>query len=919
MGAMRSPARFQVLAACLAAVSLALALPTTARQAPAAPLASGARAADALPAGWHAYYTLAPDGPEVPHEVHDHAVAAAFALDRGETLHPEAEMADLRARFSAEVEIPTSGRYRFGMALEGGRATLRVAEAGGAELAVCRAEEDGEHHTDWVDLGRGRVVVTVSFAREGYSRARLQTRWEMRFEPGRGGFPEEPIPTPSARVPEAARERVAQGLLARRGRVLLEQKGCVNCHTTDRRNAVGLLVAPRMDGVGERLSTTWTARWIHRPQDLRRGSDMPALLPPGETGRAEAADLAAFLAGTAALELGPEEQAGRELYHQLGCVACHGALASLAELHDDEFQSDAVPGGTVAPFGDLNGKWRTGALADYLVDPAADHPAGRMPSFGLERAEAEQLAAYLRAAWQGMAPDAAAVERGRQAWALRGCGTCHLLEGGRTELQTDRKLEQLLLDEPRGCLDPADERTPRYDLTAADREALAAGVRSVQQSPTWSAPLDVAARGIDRMACTACHAWNGAGGPQDDLKPYFQSRDELTDLGDEGRLPPELSGVGFKLTTSWAKRVLLEGAAARPYLGARMPRFGWAHMEDLAGWLGRREGVWPDTDLREPEATEERVLTGRRLMGRAAMACTACHSFRDYPPAGSPGPNLIAFAERLRYAWWRSYIHDPARYKPGTRMPAFSSGDRSQFPDFADGTLTAQADCMWAYFSLGEFMPPPEGVEPSTRMQIPVGDRPVVLRTFLENAGPRGIAVGFPVGVHFGFDAAGARLAEAWQGEFLDASGAWAGRGGQVAGGRGALLWTASDGPALVFGEQPAAWPTATGRDAGFRFRGYELDADGRPTFLYELDGVRFGEAPGSRLDGQPVLLRRFTATGWPADRTLWLNAGSGDSAVVGLRGVEPAPVERDDGTTWYRLRPVGNPDTRSFTLEVTP
>ena len=40
----------------------------------------------------------------------------------------------------------------------------------------------------------------------------------------------------------------------------------------------------------------------------------------------------------------------------------------------------------------------------------------------------------------------------------------------------------------------------------------AAGVRSVQQSPTWSAPLDVAARGIDRMACTACHAWNGAGG-----------------------------------------------------------------------------------------------------------------------------------------------------------------------------------------------------------------------------------------------------------------------------------------------------------------------------------------------------------------------------------------------------------------------
>ena len=32
-----------------------------------------------------------------------------------------------------------------------------------------------------------------------------------------------------------------------RGRVLLERKGCVNCHTTGKRSAVGLLVAPRMD------------------------------------------------------------------------------------------------------------------------------------------------------------------------------------------------------------------------------------------------------------------------------------------------------------------------------------------------------------------------------------------------------------------------------------------------------------------------------------------------------------------------------------------------------------------------------------------------------------------------------------------------------------------------------------------------
>ncbi len=872
-----------------------------------------------VPNGWYALYTSASEGTKLPVEVHTHSPAAAFALDRGETLHPEVEMVDLRASFTADVSLATSGTYRFGFEMEGGHATVRVVDVNGREVAVCRADQAGEHYSDWIELPRGRVELTASFARDGYERARLQTRWEMKYEQGRGGFPAEPIPAHVTRVPASAQADVATGLLARRGRILLERKGCVNCHTTGKRNAVDTLVAPRMDDVGERLTTSWMARWIHRPADLRANANMPALLPSGEAGRAEAADIAAFLAGRSQ-PTDTGSASGRTLYHQIGCVACHGALTSLANLSNDEFQSHATPGAPVAPFGDVHGKWRRDALVRFLLNPAASHPAGRMPNFGLEQQQAEDLADYLRGAWEGgAAGDPVAAERGREAWALRGCGTCHLLEGGRTELQTELKLEQLDLTEVRGCLDPTDADSPRYELSRDERAALVAGIASVRRAGTWPAPLDHAERGMEALACTACHTWNGAGGPAEELKPYFQSRDELTDLGDEGRLPPNLTSVGFKLTTPWMRRVLLEGAAARPYLGARMPQFGWTFAEDLAGWIARREGVWPDTDETEPEATEARVLTGRQLMGPTAMACTTCHSFKDYPPSGTPGPNLIAFGERLRYAWWRSYVHDPARYKPGTRMPSFSSGNVSNFPEFANGTLSEQADCMWAYFSLGEFMPAPEGVGPAESMQIRVGERPVVMRTFLENAGARGIAVGFPIGIHFGFDAAGVRLAEVWQGEFLDAAGAWAGRGGQVAGGRGTALWTAPEGPAFVFGPRPDEWPTANGRDAGFRFRGYELDAEGRPEFAYDYDGASFRESFGSRLEPGPALRRRFAVTGWAADRTLWLNPGAGKSLVVDLRGVEPVRVDRPDDTAWFRLQPTGDHETRTFTLEVTP
>ena len=53
----------------------------------------------------------------------------------------------------------------------------------------------------------------------------------------------------------------------------------------------------------------------------------------------------------------------------------------------------------------------------------------------------------------------------------------------------------------------------------------------------------------------------------------------------------------------------------------------------------------------------------------------------------------------------------------------------------------------------------------------------IIYRNFIDGAGTRGIAVGYPEKANLAFDANEMRLALIWQGAFLDAARHWAGRG----------------------------------------------------------------------------------------------------------------------------------------------
>lgn len=889
-------------------------------------ITSSARGAD-LPNGWHVRFTS---------NVADaaaHAPAAALFLGDAETAHPELGLRGWKATYSGIVKLPLAGNWRFGVEADGGTAELYVRDASGREVARCSAPGQadlGPALTAWTALGAADVAIEVRFARAARGAARLRTHWELQPS-AEAGFELEPIPTAAVRVPDSLAAAARAGRAAERGRLLLELKGCSNCHDPGPRGALAVArrAAPDLSDATVRAGSEWLARWIAAPAELKHGADMPRVLLDGASASDTATAIVHYLASRAGAKEPVQSSAadsgaaarGTRLFHVLGCAACHGAFAAPAAVFGDAVLPAAVPGVAAAvPYGELAGKWRRSELAAFLREPSRVHPDGRMPSLLLSEAEASDLAAALSARFAPEpaatpAVDAALAARGEAAYRSAGCAACHVLPG----LQPPPAAKALAeLDPARGCLADADASTPRYDLGAEERSLLAAGIESVRRAAGNAAPADACGRTFERLHCGACHPRDGLGGPADELKPYFISLDDRVDLGDEGRFAPALSGVGFKLATPWFHAVLERGARARPYIAARMPQFGSERVGALPEQFASLDGVRPNGDRAPPGSDDGAIQVGRRLASGDGMNCVSCHVFRDLPAIGSPGPSLSEFGERLRYEWWRAYLPQPARYKPGTRMPAFAAGRASTAFDVLDGDIYAQADALWAWFRLGEAMPAPPGLEAVARFELTPDERPIVFRTFIDEVSPRAIAVGLPQGIHFAFDAEGVRLAEAWKGAFIDAASAWAGRGGMPAGGRGPIAWRAPPGPALVAGAPPAEWPQATGRAGGLRFRGYRLDGAGLPSFLYDCGDLRVTERASGRLVPRAVIERSFAIEGLGDGAVVWLNAGAGATSISGAVDCAAESVAAD-GATWYRIIKTGPGPAVRFTLEIRP
>lgn len=704
------------------------------------------------------------------------------------------------------------------------------------------------------------------------------------------------------------------------GTVLLGELGCTACHATTRPELTPK-PAPDLSAVGDRVLTAHLQRFIETPLETKPGTTMPGLLGHlPEAGRADTAlALTHFLASLRDPQPSPAPAAadpdgvarGRQLYHSVGCVACHSPEAALP---------DSVP------LGPLEAKYTVASLARFLGDPLAVRPGGRMPDLKLDLAEAQDIARYLlrnpTPPARPFTPEPALAGRGKALFRQLRCDACHtgLAPAATAAPPTPPSLDRLRPD--RGCLSGQPGAWPRYALSDAQRAAL----RTALASPT---PAGGTKENVDltlaRLNCLACHERDGLGGVPADRNPHFTGRDE--NLGDQGRLPPPLTGVGAKLKEIALRDVIVSGEAARPYLNTRMPRFGSAAAE-LAGWFKQIDTLPPAEFTRARNADKPQEV-GRDLAGSKGLNCIACHTFRGQSAGSLRALDLMLMAGRLEENWFHHYMSRPQRFSPLTLMPDFWPDGKSPLPDVLGGDPGRQRDALWQYLARGADAPEPRGLV-LPPLVVAVSNEAVILRRAFPGIGKRGIGVGYPSGIHLSFDAGQMRLGSVWTGGFIEASALWRGQGAGQAHLLGKDVVNFPAGPAFALLDSPASpWPTNTAKQAeGFAFKGYTLDATRRPTFRYAFGDVLIEDVFLDRREpaGRPHFVRSIAFPQRPPPPGLYFRvarapqiAAQGSDTFILGKGLRlqtpPGALLRDADGARELLLPVKGP----FTLEYHP
>jgi len=722
---------------------------------------------------------------------------------------------------------------------------------------------------------------------------------------------------------------------AEAGRLLLGELGCTSCHapgTAGPQPKPG----PRLEGAGRRLQAKWLSRFLSDPVGTQPGTTMPDVLHgvPGKQKAQVIRGLVAFLASlreefpelksTATRPVAPrfhdkgDPARGRRLFHQVGCVACHQPDATykarpqptseleklLAQLDPDELKelgldAAARPFPSV-PHGDLANKYTREGLAHFLVNPETMRPGGRMPSLKLIPDEAADLVAFLHenaSARSLTTPgnDPELVAAGRRLFIRFRCRACHTAARG---LQADPALKpppalsQLDLSTADSCLADALDHQPRYRLDKQQTQSVSAALAA---KPTPLTPALSLKRTVLKLNCLACHSRDKSGGLGPKRRGYFETAGHV-DLGDEGRLPPSLDGVGGKLKTAWLAKVLAGTGDVRPHLQIRMPVFPVAEVLELPRRLAAIDSG-SDTPAAKIFAApgisaKNLAAAGRTLIDRG---CVQCHPVRGERLPGVVGIDLEGTAARIRPEWLKRFLLDPASQKPRTRMPTFFPKGKTNSPDILQGRVDRQLSAFHTYLADIGRQPLPEKITRNKvdNYELVPGTRPLVLRTFMQRVGRHAIAVGFPSGPHYAFDARGGRVVEAWRGRFLDAHATWFNRFIPPAAPLGRDLVTLPAGLTVNrLADSDSPWPDALDPVTGYRFGGYRLDKSRVPTLLYTVGTLRVEDRiePST----QRGLKRTLRITTRPDRPAAWIRAHTGKS----LKNREAGVYTDENGLT---------------------
>ncbi len=314
-------------------------------------------------------------------------------------------------------------------------------------------------------------------------------------------------------VPVAFAEVIVPGLASSqldpelKGLVLIEELNCAACHLSEASLAGRSKKAPRLSEVGSRENPGYLETFIRDPHGTKPGTTMPDVLTQlgAEEKRQVAAALTHFLSSLKRSDfaLQPPDavaaQHGKQLFHSRGCAACHSPR--------DEKGAELLAK-TSVPLGALEKKYSFKSLVDFLRQPHASRPSGRMPDLRLSGQDIERIAHYLLQdtrvpgslsytlyrgqVWEGLESDKVTAERGghvkdfdleslgkpQQHTAIQYDGWMNIANKGRYTFFLKMNGGSLLVDGKQIIRqEPSDRRGPKQLEGAAE---LDAGWRKIQ-------------------------------------------------------------------------------------------------------------------------------------------------------------------------------------------------------------------------------------------------------------------------------------------------------------------------------------------------------------------------------------------------------------------------------------------------------